>query len=140
MKTIYHDAHGMITGSSINMPVDSSRPNIQVNIDLAPDLARQFYVRDGTLVAKGPKPTDRSQFNYVVGAWYEPPISEAEIEDMRLSARSDRNSLLSACDWTQVADAPVDREAWSAYRQALRDVTLQDGFPLNIIWPNPPES
>ena len=140
MKTIYHDAHGMITGSSINMPVDSSRPNIQVNIDLAPDLARQFHVRDGALVAKGPKPTDRSQFNYVVGAWYEPPISEAEIEDMRLFARSDRNSLLSACDWTQVADAPVDREAWAAYRQALRDVTLQDGFPLNIIWPNPPES
>jgi hypothetical protein len=140
VKTIYHDAHGMITGSSINMPVDSSRPNIQVNIDLAPDLARQFYVRDGALVAKGPKPTDRSQFNYVVGAWYEPPISEAEIEEMRLFARSDRNSLLSACDWTQVADAPVDREAWAAYRQALRDVTLQDGFPLNIIWPNPPES
>lgn len=140
MKTIYHDANGMITGSSVNMSVDSSRPHIQMDIDLTPDLAREFYVRDGALVAKGTKPTDRSQFNYVVGVWYEPPISEAEIEDMRLSARSDRNSLLAACDWTQVADAPVDREAWAAYRQSLRDVTTQDGFPLNIIWPTPPNS
>jgi len=32
-----------------------------------------------------------------------------------------RDRRLAASDWTQVADAPVDREAWAAYRQALRD-------------------
>lgn len=32
-----------------------------------------------------------------------------------------RDALLTASDWTQVADAPVDRTAWAAYRQALRD-------------------
>jgi hypothetical protein len=62
------------------------------------------------------------------------------LEEAWSKLRDTRNTLLAACDWTQVADAPVDREAWAAYRQALRDVTLQDGFPLNIIWPNPPES
>jgi len=32
-----------------------------------------------------------------------------------------RDILLLESDWTQVADAPVDREAWATYRQALRD-------------------
>ena len=38
-------------------------------------------------------------------------------ERMRLH----RDRLLKESDWTQVADAPVDREAWATYRQALRD-------------------
>jgi len=32
-----------------------------------------------------------------------------------------RDRLLAACDWTQLPDAPVDRDAWATYRQQLRD-------------------
>lgn len=53
--------------------------------------------------------------------------------------RSERNILLAQSDWTQVADAPVDQAAWAAYRQALRDVPQQSGFPNNVIWPTKPE-
>jgi aminoglycoside/choline kinase family phosphotransferase len=35
--------------------------------------------------------------------------------------RNHRNRLLAQSDWTQVADAPVDQQAWATYRQALRD-------------------
>ena len=35
--------------------------------------------------------------------------------------RTKRNALLASSDWTQVADAPVDKQAWADYRQALRD-------------------
>lgn len=35
--------------------------------------------------------------------------------------RNQRDRLLAASDWTQTADAPVDKAAWAAYRQALRD-------------------
>ena len=52
--------------------------------------------------------------------------------------RKQRNDLLAACDWTQVADAPVDKDAWATYRQALRDITTQVGFPLSIDWPVAP--
>lgn len=51
------------------------------------------------------------------------------------SVRLERNLKLTASDWTQVADAPVDKNAWATYRQALRDITTQDGFPYNIVWP-----
>ena len=52
--------------------------------------------------------------------------------------RNQRNRLLAACDWTQVADAPVDATAWAAYRQALRDITTQEGFPTSVVWPEEP--
>jgi hypothetical protein len=53
-------------------------------------------------------------------------------------ARTQRNTLLMASDWTQVADAPVDQSAWATYRQALRDITAQEGFPESINWPVQP--
>lgn len=54
------------------------------------------------------------------------------------AARYNRDRLLAASDWTQVADAPVDAAAWATYRQALRDVPRQAGFPENITWPEMP--
>ena len=54
------------------------------------------------------------------------------------NVRQQRNEKLSASDWTQVADAPVDQAAWAAYRQALRDITAQAGFPWTIDWPAQP--
>lgn len=53
--------------------------------------------------------------------------------------RNERNKLLKATDWTQVADAPVDQAAWAAYRQALRDITVQAGFPETLDWPVKPQ-
>lgn len=52
--------------------------------------------------------------------------------------RAERDALLAASDWTQVADAPVDQAAWATYRQALRDVPSQIGFPENVDWPSEP--
>jgi len=54
------------------------------------------------------------------------------------NARNQRDTLLTQTDWTQVADAPVDKAAWAAYRQALRDVPQQIGFPTTITWPEKP--
>jgi hypothetical protein len=55
------------------------------------------------------------------------------------SVREIRNQRLKDTDWTQVADAPVDKAAWAAYRQALRDITAQTGFPWEVQWPAQPE-
>lgn len=54
------------------------------------------------------------------------------------TVREQRNKLLIASDWTQLPDAPVDQTAWAFYRQELRDITDQEGFPANVIWPVPP--
>jgi len=55
------------------------------------------------------------------------------------SVRNQRTQLLKDCDWTQIADSTADKTAWATYRQALRDITTQAGFPWTIIWPTQPE-
>jgi hypothetical protein len=53
--------------------------------------------------------------------------------------RSRRNDLLAATDWTHAADSPqATKDKWAAYRQALRDIPQQPGFPDNINWPTQP--
>jgi len=52
--------------------------------------------------------------------------------------RAERNAKLSATDWTQVADTTADKTAWATYRQALRNVPTQSGFPNNVVWPDAP--
>jgi hypothetical protein len=59
--------------------------------------------------------------------------------NQKQEVRDIRNSKLAECDWTQVADAPVDKTVWATYRQALRDVTAQSGFPWTITWPVEPQ-
>lgn len=52
--------------------------------------------------------------------------------------RKQRNKLLAESDWTQLVDSPVDHAAWFSYRQALRDIPAQSGFPWTIEWPEQP--
>jgi len=52
--------------------------------------------------------------------------------------RDDRNKRLAECDWTQLADSPVDKTVWATYRQELRDITKADGFPWTMVWPVKP--
>jgi len=54
------------------------------------------------------------------------------------SVRTSRTQLLKDCDWTQIADSTADKTAWATYRQALRDITGQAGFPWTMTWPDAP--
>ena len=53
-------------------------------------------------------------------------------------ARADRNKKLSETDWWAVSDLTMT-DAQTAYRQALRAVPEQSGFPTDITWPTKPE-
>lgn len=64
-------------------------------------------------------------------------------EELAAEVRAQRDKLLAETDWTQVLDAPISaesREAFRAYRQALRDITEQEGFPTDVVWPEMPEA
>jgi len=59
---------------------------------------------------------------------------QARVDTQWQTIRIQRNQMLKDCDWTQLADSPVNKTAWAAYRQALRDITAQSD-PFNIEWP-----
>lgn len=73
-------------------------------------------------------------WSWTVTDWDEEHITTAT-EAQATTVRTDRNKRLSDSDWTQTMDAPVDQVAWATYRQELRDISTQEGFPWDVIWP-----
>jgi len=65
----------------------------------------------------------------------------ASLADKSDEVRALRNLRLADCDWTQLPDSPLsdaDKTAWATYRQQLRAVPEQSGFPWNVVWPTEP--
>ena len=79
--------------------------------------------RDGVMVEVTQEYMDACQFR--------PPVTESE-------ARGQRDNLLAETDVWALSDRTMS-DAQTAYRQALRDVTGQAGFPTDITWPSKPE-
>jgi hypothetical protein len=122
---------------------------------------------DSDVVFEGPQATGGTVYQYSMrqgveqqsdGKWYTKyvlgPIftdneqmtaeqQEAEYKARRdaeqaTSVRQTRNQKLDESDWTQLPDSTADKQAWGAYRQALRDVPGQTRFPWNVQWPAKP--
>jgi hypothetical protein len=120
----------------------------------------------GDIVFEGPQATGGTVYQYsqrsgveqLDGKWYtkyilgpiftdgETTAAEQETAykamkdaEQAKAVREQRTQKLKDCDWTQIADSTADKTAWATYRQALRDVPTQAGFPWAIVWPTQPE-
>ena len=65
------------------------------------------------------------------------PVPPAPVNPKAARLRHKRNHLLAKSDWTQMPDVDAG-PGWLDYRQALRDVPQQEGFPESVVWPEPP--
>jgi len=82
------------------------------------------------------KPTALTE---VDGAWTQGwDVSNLSVEDAERNIRSHRDNLLQQTDWMALSDNTMT-PAWITYRQALRDLTAQPGYPFAIEWPTKPE-
>lgn len=141
-------------GSVVEYPISDLRVKFpQISF---PDKIPEDSLPDGVVpVVFGPKPAhnpdtemlSQGMPQFVDGVWRADysvvplPLHELQfrLQTLAGAVRNQRNIYLQQSDWTQLADAQVDRAAWAAYRQALRDVPSQDGFPRNVNWPTKPE-
>ena len=111
----------------------------------------QFSVRQGveqvdgrwyTKYVLGPIFTDTTAEDGTVtaAAQHEAAYKAAKDAEQAKSVREQRNQKLKDSDWTQGKDiADNVSGAWATYRQALRDVPQQPGFPWDVQWPTQPE-
>jgi len=120
------------------------------------------------VVFEGPLPSGGTHYQYTVrqgveqidGKWYtkyvlgpvfiDGDITAADQEaayrankdiEQAKAVRLDRAERLSQTDWTQVDDSPISnvvKSQWATYRQALRDIPTQTGFPWEVTWPTKP--
>ena len=69
---------------------------------------------------------------------YETDINDVSDNDLLERIRLWRNAELIRTDWTQLSDAPVDKEAWATYRQGLRDLPSSNADVRKIVLPKKP--
>jgi hypothetical protein len=62
---------------------------------------------------------------------------EGEHDRQASDVRNQRDRLLSDTDWMALSDNTMS-PAWATYREALRDITAQEGFPYSVSWPTKP--
>jgi hypothetical protein len=82
--------------------------------------------------------TEDAEGNVTTAAQNEAAYKAAKDAEQAKSVRNSRTEKLKDCDWTQIADSTADKAAWATYRQALRDITSQSGFPWEVTWPDAP--
>ena len=81
-------------------------------------------------------------FEQVDGAWVLPYVVEQQpLEQAERNIRSRRDGLLQETDWIVIKSYERGQHIpaeWELYRQALRDITEQAGFPYEVTWPTKP--
>lgn len=98
------------------------------------------YVEAGAILEMPPRPSSLYAWDAASKEWV---ISDTATALAFAELRAERSRRLAACDWTQVADAPLTDEqksAWASYRQALRDLPQTATDPASVVWPEPPET
>lgn len=86
---------------------------------------------------------DARNAEYIAGLVKEPTKLPSKVINAKKAAIHKRTMMLYGSDWTQLPDAQetLDEEEkirWKRYRQDLRDITKQPGWPLDVVWPKQP--
>ena len=100
----------------------------------------KYYVDvvNKTAIEIPPSPSEDHRFNYKTKQWELYLPIEVVVEKVIWQ----RGNLLQQSDWTQIPNGPLTQEqqqSWAVYRQQLRDITSQSGYPFNVVWPTPPQ-
>ena len=94
-----------------------------------------YYIENDAAVQIPPQPSQYSVFDFTTKQWVlNPDLASSDV----LTAR---NKLLFSTDWTQIPNNPLTSEKqaeWATYRQELRDIPQQSGYPYNVVWPVAP--
>lgn len=98
------------------------------------------YLYDHYVVEAIDRPQLAAYISGNLDAWVA-AAAEQEYNEVAAAARKARNALIAETDYLLEADYPIskaEKAKWTTYRQALRDVPEQPGFPYEIVWPMKP--
>ena len=119
---------------------------IAIIIQSIPDNIGEFiktkYYKEGSFKELPKSPGEEYIWDLVKEVWeYSTILYENKIKLAKELVKTERDSLLYLSDWTDTVSASTRLEnynAWQFYRQQLRDITTQEGYPFNVIWPTQP--
>jgi len=106
-----------------NSAIQATLDGIQISVPIDP--ANRHYIEIMRQVEAG---------ELVIEPYVPLPVTAEQV-------RSGRDQKLKQSDWMTIRQAETGEamaQEWLDYRQALRDITNQDGFPENVVWPTEP--
>jgi hypothetical protein len=131
----FSNVTGLFTGSSTQQNTFSDLQNYTVfDLEINPNLV--YMDIEGILVPLPPKPGNGYIFDRNQNLW----VDMRTLQQVGNIIKKQRLELLQKSDWTQLSDVQLStKQAWADYRQQLRDIPAQSGYPFNVIWPTPPQ-
>lgn len=138
MNVIIYNALGQILRQltvSSELAVAQKAENEFILFGSANDEIQYINVETGEILDKPIKPDEYSEFNWQTKQW------EGNAQIAKDNVLRKRQQLLATTDWTDTVSASTRLEnynAWQFYRQQLRDITTQEGYPFSVIWPSQP--
>lgn len=134
---IYYKNTGVIQSISDGdapSPYDETYLNLLIS-DFGGINPNDFYIKNNVITAYPQKPDNLYKYNWNGENW----VLDEEYQANLVKAQ--RDSLLTESDWVVTKAKEYDQEVsqeWKTYRQALRDITQQSGFPLSVVFPTKP--
>jgi hypothetical protein len=126
---------------NVSFPADPSDETLQEFGMFRVFFATQPAVSNTQVLEEDP-PVFSTEYQRWTQVWRVRDMAAEEVQQRNNSKaseiRTERNEKIANTDWTQLPDSPVDKAVWATYRQALRDITAQAGFPWTIDWPVAP--
>jgi len=138
---IYYMPNGKIVKSS-NQPPNGIIQDSFLCIETEDELdVSGVYVHNGEIKPLPTRPSFDYMFNYDTLVWEDIRTDEERVFAINLS----RQQLLEQSDWTDTLSAQsrlgeTKYLQWQIYRQALRDIPNQSGYPRDVVWPTKPEN
>jgi hypothetical protein len=134
---IVYKGNGQIEKTGVCLDIDFLDQNID-GCSIIEGQANQLtqYIEDGKIKNMPSKPSQNYIFNYETKQWQE------DFSELITKIAIQRNTLLVKSDWTQLPNNPLTTEKqqeWAVYRQQLRDIPQQPGYPSDVVWPQQPE-
>ena len=99
------------------------------------DINNFIFNKNKSITNIAERPNEYCIFDWNTKQWVD------DLEILKHQINSQRFILLQQSDWTDTVSAQTrltNYDEWQTYRQALRDITKQEGYPLNVIWPTQP--
>jgi len=134
-RCFFDSSNGRFTGfvdSQSQEVLDMNTPEGSVFVDGNYDI--NYYLDQGVVVKQPEQPSTLHMFDFQTKTWI---FSSSAIKGKRAS-------LLEQSDWTDTLSSKTRLgdnlySQWQVYRQALRDIPQQSGYPQNVVWPTPPQ-
>jgi hypothetical protein len=142
--------YNIVTGEPIQTTIAESMRMVEHMINSTtgaieleePPIFDQYYINSsGEIVEISAQPSSEHTWSWTTKQWENLVTEEMRKAKASLQVLAERKQLLDSTDWRVIkamdTGTPI-APAWQTYRQQLRDITQQTGYPFTVTWPQPP--